>query len=68
MSAVAVDNRLLAGRAGAVEAVVIALRAHINNLEAAFQACKALWYICCIETGMAAPAAVVDAVSRCCFS
>ncbi len=40
------ENKLLAGKAGAIDAVVAAMRAHVGNAGVSGHACRALWNIC----------------------
>jgi hypothetical protein len=40
------ENRVLAGRAGAIDAVVTAMREHANNTRVSEQACRALGNLC----------------------
>ena len=39
-------NRVLAGKAGAIDALVAVMRAHVGNAGVSKQACKAMWNIC----------------------
>ena len=39
-------NKVLAGKAGAIDAVVAAMRAHVGNADVSEQACWAMWSIC----------------------
>ena len=40
------ENRVLAGEAGAIDAVVAAMRAHVGDADASIEACGAMSYIC----------------------
>ncbi len=40
------ENKVLAGKAGAIDAVVAAMRAHVDNAGVSEQACWAMWNIC----------------------
>ena len=43
---IAGENQVLAGKAGAIDAVVAAMRAHVGNAGVLEQACWAMWNIC----------------------
>ena len=40
------ENAVLAGKAGAIDAVLAAMRAHVGNADVLEQACGAMWSIC----------------------
>ncbi len=40
------ENQVLAGKAGAIDAVVAAMRAHVGNAGVSEPACGAMWNIC----------------------
>ena len=40
------ENKVLAGKAGAIDAVVAAMRAHVGNAGVLEQACRAMNNIC----------------------
>ena len=40
------ENWVLAVKAGAIDAVVAAMRAHVDNAGVSEQACEAMWNIC----------------------
>ena len=42
----ACDNQALAGKAGAIDAVVAAMRAHVGNAGVSKQACRAMCNVC----------------------
>ena len=46
MFAIAGENKVLAGKAGAIDAVVAAMRAHVGNAGVSEQACWAMKNIC----------------------
>ncbi len=43
---IAGENKVLAGKAGAIDALVAAMRAHVGNSGVLEQACGAMWNIC----------------------
>jgi hypothetical protein len=43
---IAGENKVLAAKAGAIDAVVAAMRAHVGNAGVSEQACRAMWKIC----------------------
>ena len=47
------ENKVLAGKAGAIDAVVAAMRAHVDNAGVAEQACLAMRNVC-LRNGAAA--------------
>ena len=40
------DNKVLAGKAGAIDAVVAAMSAHVGNVGVSAEACRAMRLIC----------------------
>ena len=40
------ENQVLAGKAGAIDAVVAAMRAHVGNAGVSENACRAMYNIC----------------------